>query len=51
MKTIAQWRKTHPGAKALILMPVSADKPNVSFILTKKEKAPEGLYKLLGILD
>jgi hypothetical protein len=50
LKTAEQWRKEFPSARALILMPVSREKPNASFILLPKEPAPSGKYRLLGTL-
>lgn len=50
LKTAEQWRKEHPGHKALILSPAARDKPNTSFILNKKEPAPEGLFRFLGVI-
>jgi hypothetical protein len=51
LKTASQWRKEFPGARALILMPVSREKPNASFLLHAKEPAPMGKFRLLGTLD
>lgn len=51
LRSAKEWRALYPAARALILVPVSRDKPNSSFILNAKEDAPEGKFRMLGLVE